>query len=59
MIAYPLEAVGTDIAALLTITVGGVFAVRGLTGIRVLDFELPPPGPATPGRSSASTGRGA
>lgn len=40
-IAYPLEAVGTDIAALMTITVGGVYAVRGLTGVRVRDFDLP------------------
>ncbi|MDO6731242.1 ribulose-bisphosphate carboxylase large subunit family protein [Marinovum sp. 2_MG-2023] len=41
VIAYPLEAVGTDIAALMTITVGGVFAVRGLSGIRVMDIDLP------------------
>ncbi|NDR56909.1 3-oxo-isoapionate-4-phosphate decarboxylase OiaX [Aliiruegeria sabulilitoris] len=41
VISYPLEAVGTDIAALMTITVGGVFAVRGPTGIRVMDFDLP------------------
>ncbi len=41
VIAYPLEAVGTDIAALVTITIGGVFAVRGLTGIRVMDIALP------------------
>ena len=40
-IAYPFEAVGTDIAALMTITVGGVYAVRGLTGVRVRDFDLP------------------
>ena len=40
-ITYPLEAVGTDIAALMTITVGGVYAVRGLTGVRVRDFDLP------------------
>ncbi|MEY8880936.1 3-oxo-isoapionate-4-phosphate decarboxylase OiaX [Donghicola sp. XS_ASV15] len=40
-IAYPLEAVGTDIAALMTITVGGVYAVRGASGIRVKDIELP------------------
>ena len=40
-IAYPLEAVGTDIAALMTITVGGVYAVSGLTGVRVRDFDLP------------------
>lgn len=41
VIAYPLEAVGTDIAALMTITIGGVYAVRGLSGIRVMDIELP------------------
>ncbi len=41
VIAYPLEAVGTDIAALATITIGGVFAVRGATGIRVMDIDLP------------------
>lgn len=40
-IAYPLEAVGTDIAALMTITIGGVYAVKGLTGIRVMDIDLP------------------
>ncbi|MDF1775490.1 MAG: ribulose-bisphosphate carboxylase large subunit family protein [Rhizobiaceae bacterium] len=41
VIAYPLEAIGTDIAALVTITIGGVFAVRGLTGVRVMDIDLP------------------
>lgn len=41
VIEYPLEAVGTDIAALMTITIGGVFAVRGLSGIRVMDIDLP------------------
>ena len=41
VIAYPLDAVGTDIAALMTITVGGVFAIRGVTGIRVMDIDLP------------------
>lgn len=41
VIAYPLDAVGTDIAALMTITIGGVYAVRGLTGIRVMDIDLP------------------
>lgn len=40
-IAYPMEAVGTDIAALMTITIGGVYAVRGLSGIRVMDIDLP------------------
>src|SRR5690606_9273110 len=50
IIAYPLDAVGTDIAALMTITVGGVYAIRGISGARVMDFDLPPafarhPGP--------------
>lgn len=40
-VAFPLEAVGTDIAALMTITVNGVYAVRGVTGIRVMDIDLP------------------
>lgn len=40
-IAWPLEVIGTDIAALMTITVGGVYAIRGLTGVRVMDFDLP------------------
>lgn len=48
-IAYPLEAVGTDIAALMTITIGGVFAVRGLTGVRVMDIDLPPDWACHPG----------
>lgn len=41
VIAYPLEAVGTDIAALATITIGGVYAVRGLSGVRVMDIDFP------------------
>ena len=41
VIAFPLEAVGTDIAALMTIAIGGVFAVRGLSGVRVMDIDLP------------------
>lgn len=49
VIAYPFEAVGADIAALMTITVGGVYAVRGVTGIRVMDFDLPEPWSRHPG----------
>lgn len=48
-IAFPLEAIGTDIAALMTIAVGGVYAVRGLTGIRVKDIKLPPEWSCHPG----------
>lgn len=49
VIAYPLEAVGTDIAALMTITVGGVYSARGLSGVRVMDFDLPPDWACHPG----------
>lgn len=41
VISYPVAAIGTDIAALMTITIGGVYAARGLTGIRVMDIDLP------------------
>ncbi|MFV0361321.1 RuBisCO large subunit C-terminal-like domain-containing protein, partial [Tropicimonas sp.] len=41
MIGFPLDAVGTDIAALMTIAVGGVYSARGLSGVRVMDFDLP------------------
>ncbi len=41
VIAFPHEAVGTDVAALMTIVFGGVFAAKGLSGIRVVDLELP------------------
>lgn len=49
VIGYPLEAVGTDLAALMTITVGGVYAARGLSGIRVMDIDLPPDWACHPG----------
>lgn len=41
-IGFPLDAVGTDLAALMTIAIGGVYSIRGLTGIRVVDMVLPP-----------------
>ncbi|HKJ94260.1 MAG TPA: RuBisCO large subunit C-terminal-like domain-containing protein, partial [Gammaproteobacteria bacterium] len=40
-IAFPLDVVGTDLAALQTIALGGVFSIKGLTGIRVVDLQLP------------------
>ncbi|OJF94393.1 3-oxo-isoapionate-4-phosphate decarboxylase OiaX [Pararhizobium antarcticum] len=40
-IAFPLDAVGTDLSALMTIAVGGVFSIRGMSGIRVVDMKLP------------------
>lgn len=51
-IDFPLEVIGTDIAALMTIAFGGVFSVRGLSGVRIVGLGLPPefirahPGPA-------------
>ncbi len=48
-IAYPLEAVGTDIAALMTICINGAYSVRGLTGIRIMDIDLPPAWACHPG----------
>lgn len=41
-IAFPLDVVGTDIAALQTIALGGVFSIKGLSGIRVVGLRLPP-----------------
>lgn len=41
VIDYPLDCIGTDIAALMTVTSGGLFSARGLTGARVLDIDLP------------------
>lgn len=41
-IAFPLEAVGTDLAALMTIAIGGVWSIKGFSGIRVTGLRLPP-----------------
>ena len=41
-IDYPLEAVGTDLAALMTIAIGGPSAIKGLSGFRVTGLKLPP-----------------
>lgn len=49
VISYPIEAIGTDVAALMTIAVGGVYALRGLTGVRVMDIDLPPAWACHPG----------
>jgi 3-oxoisoapionate-4-phosphate decarboxylase len=40
-IAFPFDAIGTDLAALMTIAIGGIYAIRGFTGIRVVDMTLP------------------
>jgi 3-oxoisoapionate-4-phosphate decarboxylase len=41
-IDFPMDAIGTDLAALMTIAVGGVFSIKGMTGIRIVDMRLPP-----------------
>ncbi|HXP98336.1 MAG TPA: RuBisCO large subunit C-terminal-like domain-containing protein, partial [Telmatospirillum sp.] len=41
-IAFPIEAIGTDLAALMTIAIGGVYSIKGFSGIRVIDMQLPP-----------------
>ena len=40
-IAFPLDVIGTDIAALTTIALGGVFSIKGLAGIRIVGLQLP------------------
>ncbi len=40
-IEFPLDAVGTDLSALMTIAIGGAFAIKGFTGLRVIDMKLP------------------
>jgi ribulose-bisphosphate carboxylase large chain len=40
-IAFPFDAIGTDLAALMTITIGGTYSIRGFSGIRVVDMKLP------------------
>jgi ribulose-bisphosphate carboxylase large chain len=41
-IDFPIEVVGTDIAALVTLALGGVFSIRELAGIRIVGLQLPP-----------------
>jgi ribulose-bisphosphate carboxylase large chain len=49
-IEFPLDAVGTDLAALTTIAIGGVYSIKGFSGIRIVDMQLPPEfGEAHPG----------
>ncbi len=40
-IDYPLEAIGIDLAALMTIAISGAYAIKGFTGLRVIDMKLP------------------
>lgn len=41
-IDFPLAAIGTDLAALMTIAIGGTYSIKGLSGIRVTGLRLPP-----------------
>jgi ribulose 1,5-bisphosphate carboxylase large subunit-like protein len=40
-IDFPLDAVGTDLAALMTIAIAGVFSIKGFSGVRVVGMKLP------------------
>jgi 3-oxoisoapionate-4-phosphate decarboxylase len=40
-IAFPFDAIGTDLVALMTIAIGGVYSIKGFTGIRIIDMKLP------------------
>jgi 3-oxoisoapionate-4-phosphate decarboxylase len=40
-IEFPFDAIGTDLSALMTIAIGGVYAIKGFTGIRIIDMKLP------------------
>ena len=37
--SFRSEAVGTDLAALTTIAIGGVFSIKGFSGIRIVDMR--------------------
>ena len=40
-IDFPFDAIGTDLSALMTIAIGGIWSIRGLSGIRVTGLQLP------------------
>ena len=40
-IDFPFDAIGTDLSALMTIAIGGVYAIKGFTGIRFTGLRLP------------------
>jgi 3-oxoisoapionate-4-phosphate decarboxylase len=40
-IEFPFDAIGTDLSALMTIAIGGVYSIKGFTGIRIVDLKLP------------------
>lgn len=42
VIAVPLDVTGTELATLLAVVLGGVTELKELSGIRLLDIELPP-----------------
>ena len=57
VIDFPLEAVSTDLSALMTIAIGGVYAIKGFSGIRVTAMHLPPAfGTAHPGPQFGAPG---
>ena len=51
-IEFPLEAIGTDLAALTTIAIGGVYSIKGFSGIRIVGMK---PAAGVRGRASRSS----
>jgi 3-oxoisoapionate-4-phosphate decarboxylase len=40
-IEFPLSAIGTDLVALMTTAIGGVYSIKDMSGIRIMDMQLP------------------
>ena len=40
-IDFPFDAIGTDLSALMTIAIGGIWSIKGFSGIRVTGLKLP------------------
>ena len=40
-IDFPFDAIGTDLSALMTIAFGGIWSIKGFSGIRVTGLKLP------------------
>ena len=58
-IAFPVANVGANLPSLLATVAGNLFELGEVTGLRLLDIDLPPElrAPASPARPSASTAR--
>jgi ribulose-bisphosphate carboxylase large chain len=58
-VSWSLENVGTNLPTLLSTVCGNLYELRELSGLRLLDVELPPPSRTPiPARGSASKAPG-